>query len=175
MGEARMLLELIVAATAGLGPVKLIYCHMDECSWSRLVSNQLVSAQRNEQLRKYVALDGSSTHRDGKYPVRYSKRVHIAWERKPVATYVLCSRARPSIAFQDRFDPKAKGRWYAHYLDLFSLAGYNTSSAVVYMDACHHIDFNVDDSTTTLKKLGYRPGTRSEQVDLTGPTDLLKP
>jgi hypothetical protein len=170
-----MLLELIAATTAGLGPVKLIYCHMDECSWSRLVSNEFISAHRDEKLRKYVTLDGSSDHRDGNYPVRYSKRVHIVWESKPVATYVLCSRKRPSIAFQDRFDPKGKGRWYAHYLDLFSLAGYNTSSAVVYMDACHHIDFNFGDSGKALKKLGYRPGTRSEQVNLSGPTDLLKP
>jgi len=169
-----MLLGLIAAATADLGPAKLIYCHMMECSWSRLVSNELVSARRNEQLRKYVTLDGSSTHRDGNYPVRFSKRVHIEWERKPVATYVLCSRKRPSIAFQDRWDTQHKGRWYAHYLDLFNLAGYNTSSAVIYMDACHRIDLNVDDPAS-LKKLGYRPGTRNEQVDLTGPTDLLKP
>jgi hypothetical protein len=170
-----MLLGLIAAAATGLGPVKLIYCHMLECSWSRLVSNELVSARPNEQLRKYVALGGSSVHRDGNYPVRYSKRVHIEWEHKPAATYVLCSRRRPSIAFQDRWDPKSKGRWYAHYLDLFSLAGYNTSSAVIYMDACHHIDFNSRDPEKALKKLGYRPGTRSEQVDLRGPTDLLKP
>jgi len=170
-----MLLGLIAATAAGLGPVKLIYCHMDECSWSRLVSNELVSSRRNEQLRKYVSLDGSSSHRGGNYPVRYSKRVRIEWERKPAATYVLCSRKRPSIAFQDRWDPKSRGRWYAHYLDLFSLAGYNTSSAVTYMHACHHIDFDFDDSGKGLRKLGYRPGTRSEQVDLNGPTDLLKP
>jgi hypothetical protein len=165
-----VLLALAVAA----GPPKLIYCHMDECSWSRLVSNRVVARRGREQLRAYVTIDGQSNHRGSEYPTHYSKRVHVAWEAKPVTTYVLCSRARPGIAFQDRWDRAAKGRWYAHYLDLFDLYGYNTSSAVIYAAACHGIDFNFGDAEKALRKLGYRPGTRSEQVDVRRPTDLLK-
>lgn len=162
------------AADRGLGPVKLIECRMDECSWSRLVSNTHVVKKGDEQLRKYVTMDGHSAHPDDIYPTRYSERVRIDWERRPVTTYVLCSRRRPAIAFQDRSDSRKKGRWYAHYLDLFSLFGYNRSSAVIYADACHKLAFNFGDAEKTLRRLGYRPGTRNEQVDLRGPMDLLK-
>lgn len=165
-----MIIAALLAAAAPAGPPKLIYCHMMECSWSRRVSNRLVARQGAEQLREYVTIDGQSEHRGGDYPTRYSPRVRVKWEAKPVTTYVLCSKARPAIAFQDRWDPASKGRWYGHYLDLFNLYGYNTSSAVIYAAACHDIDF----SEKALKRLGYRSGTRSEQVDLRRPTDLLK-
>ena len=165
-----MIIAALLVAAEPAGPPRLIYCHMMECSWSRLVSNRVVARQGAEQLREYVTIDGQSEHRGGDYPSRYSARVGIKWEAKAVTTYVLCSKARPAIAFRDRWEPQSKGRWYGHYLDLFSLYGYNTSSAVIYAAACHNIDY----SEKALKRLGYRSGTRSEQVDLRRPMDLLK-
>ena len=173
-----MLLEMAAAASAALGSPKLIYCHMEECSWLRLVSNSAVATTNDGELRKYLAFRGLSYHRNGDYPDRFSKRVAIDWEHKSHPTYVSCSRRRPAVAWKETGEGRNKGRWYAHYLDLFDLYGYNTSSAVIYADACHHMNLlglNSGDEDKALRRLGYHPGTRSEQVNLAGPMDLLKP
>jgi hypothetical protein len=169
-----MMLIILAAANASIGPAKLIGCHLGECSWSRLVSNTVIVRHGTEALHKYVTIDGLSYHRGGTRPPRYANRVRIHWNR--ATTYVLCSRARPSVAFQAVWGPKStRNHWYAHYLDLFDLDVAESSSAVTYADACHGINFNSADARKALKRLGYQAGTRNEQVDLSGPMDLLKP
>jgi hypothetical protein len=165
-----MILAIALAAAAppSAAPVLQIYCHMGECSWSRAVSNQPVRTTRDGTLRKYVAFNGSSVHPDG-YPDRWSPSVRIKWGKTPDTDYVFCSRRQPALAFRD----DKPGHWIAHVLDLFDLYGYNTASAVIYLRACHDLDLNARDIQKRLRALGYRPGTRSEQVDIRSPEQLV--
>jgi hypothetical protein len=146
---------------------------MMECTWSKPVSNVAIRSTPAGTLRKVVARYGTSVHRDD-YPSRYSPSTRIRWEKAPNVDYVFCSRRQPALAF--RGTPPGMGTrqdWTAHALDLFNLAGYNTASAVIYLRACHGVDLYRDDIDKALRSLGYRPGTRSEQVYISGPEQLF--
>jgi hypothetical protein len=155
------------AATTSAAP-RLVHCHMMECSWERRVSNAIVRTTPRGQLRKYVVSAGTSVHRDNRPPSAYSRSVRIAWEPRPKTSYIFCSKSQPALAFQS-----GNGRWIAHAMDLFNLGGYNTASAIIYAKACHGLDFNVSNIETRLRRLGYRPGTRSRQIEISSPFQLV--
>ena len=155
----------LAAAPAGPEP-RLVYCHMMECSWSKPVSNAVIRSTPLGTLRKVVAVRGTSVHRDD-YPSRFQASIRIAWEKSAAVDYVLCSRSRPALAF------RSGKRWIAHALDLFRLGGYNTASAVAYLRACHGIDHGRADIEKVMRDLGYRSGTRSEQVEIARPEQLF--
>jgi hypothetical protein len=154
-----------LAAPAGPAP-RLVYCHMMECSWSKPVSNVEIRSTPAGTLRRVAALRGTSVHRDD-YPSRYHPSVPIAWEKAAKVDYVLCSRTQPAMAF------RSGKRWVAHALDLFNLGGYNTASAIGYLRACHGVDYDRSDIDEVMRRLGYRPGTRSEQVEIARPEQLF--
>jgi hypothetical protein len=161
-----MALAMALAAPSA-GPIpRLVYCHMMECSWSRPLSNVAIRSAGDGTLRKVAAIRGTSVHRDD-YPSRYHPSIRIAWNKAATVDYVLCSRSRPAMAF------RSGKRWIAHALDLFSLGGYNRASAVIYLRACHGVDYDRTDIDTVIRKLGYRPGTRSEQVEIQNPKQLF--
>ena len=155
----------LAAAPAGPTP-RLVYCHMMECSWSKPVSNVALRSTALGTLRKVTAVRGTSVHRDDP-PSRYHPSIRIAWEKAAAVDYVLCSRAQPAFAF------RSGKRWIAHALDLFNLGGYNTASAVAYLRACHGVEQDRADIETVIRDLGYRPGTRSEQVEIARPERLF--
>jgi hypothetical protein len=156
----------LAAAAAPAGPApRLVYCHMMECTWSKPVSNVATRSTPRGVLRRVVAIYGSSVHRDD-YPSRYHASIRIDW-KKPAISYVLCSRSQPATAF------RSGKRWIAHALDLFSLYGYNTASAVTYLRACHGIEYDRSDIDKVMRSLGYRSGTRSEQVEIARPEQLF--
>ena len=154
-----------LAASAEPGP-RLVYCHMMECSWSKPVSNVAVRTTPAGTLRKVAAIRGASVHRDD-YPSRYHASIRIAWEKDAKVDYMLCSRTQPAFAF------RSGKRWIAHALDLFSLGGYNTPSAIAYLRACHGVEYDRSDIDKVMRGLGYRPGTRSEQVEIARPEQLF--
>lgn len=160
-------LSLALAATAAPArpEPRLVYCHMMECTWSKPVSNVAIRSTAGGTLRKVVAIEGTSVHRDD-FPSIYHASIPIGWE-KPAAAYVLCSRSQPALAFRSGKD------WIAHALDLFDLAGYNSASAVTYLRACHGIDYDRDDIEKAMLGLGYRSGTRSGQVEINDPKQLF--
>ena len=159
-------LALAAAAAAPAAPARLVYCHMGECSWSREASNRVVRTTRAGTLRRYSAFNGTSTFRDNA-PTAWSPRIRIQWPARPSTDYVFCSRSQPALAFH------SDQGWIAHALDLFDLYGYNTASAVIYVRACHGLDYYSRDVEKRLKALGYRPGTRSEQVEIRSPDQLV--
>jgi len=160
-------LAMALAAAAPTGPTpRLVYCHMMECSWSKPVSNVAVRSTSAGTLRKIAAFYGTSVHRDD-YPSRYDASIRIEWQKKPAVRYVFCSRSQPAAAFS------SGKRWVAHALDLFDLAGYNTASAVTYLRACHGVDHDRGDIEKVMRGLGYRSGTRSEQVEIARPEQLI--
>ena len=157
----------LAAAAAADGPAPdLIHCRMMECSWARPVSNVAIRSTSAGTLRKVTAFRGTSVHRDD-VPSAFDESIRIEWEKSAAAQYVLCSRSRPALAF------RSGKRWVAHALDLFDLPGYHSASAIAYLRACHGLDYLREDIDKVMKDLGYRSGTRSEQVEIARPEQLF--
>lgn len=159
-------LAIALAAAAGGPAPDLVQCRMMECSWSRPVSNVAIRSTPAGTLRKVTAFRGTSVHRD-EFPSGFDESIPIEWEKPAAVQYVLCSRSRPALAF------RSGKRWVAHALDLFDLPGYHTASAIGYLRACHGVDYHREDIDKVMKDLGYRPGTRSGQVEIARPEQLF--
>jgi hypothetical protein len=147
------------------GRVLLASCRQGECAWLHVSRVERVSGDRHGELRRLVGRSGTTTHGMADPPSRYSRRLRVAWEDEDRSDYVFCSREQPAYAFPDE-----GGRHIAHYLDLFDLAGYQYASATLYLRVCHDRALSFD--AAALRRLGYRPGTRSEQVENARPEEL---
>jgi hypothetical protein len=161
-------IALAAAAAASAAPPRLVACRQMECQWERRISNSVERTTPRGQLRKYVVTAGTSIHRNNRPPRAYNRAIPIAWEARPKTSYIYCSTSQPAFAFQGD-----DGRWVAHALDLFNLPGFHSSSAILYVRACHGFDFQFADSEPRLKRLGYRPGTRSGQIEIRSPNQLI--
>ena len=163
---------LAVAAAPAMpalaGRVLLSGCRQGECAWLRVARVESVRANAHGELRRLVGRRGTSRYGDGDPPRAYGARVRIDWERRDRSDYAFCSRERPAYAF-----PSDGGGYIIHYLDLFDLAGYQTASATMYMRICHGRGFNPGNAVP-LRRLGYRPGTRSEQIEDARPASLAE-
>jgi len=149
------------------GRVLMANCRQGECSWLRVTRLERVRATPRGELRRVVGRRGRSVHGiPADPPAAYSRRVRVAWERADRSEYAFCSRTRPAYAF-----PEVDG-YIVHYLNLFSVAGYQYPSATLYMHACHGVA--MPGGAARLRRLGYRPGTRSEQVEGARPEDLTR-
>lgn len=155
----------LAAAADGTAP-DLVQCRMMECSWSRPVSNVAIRSTSAGTLRKVTAFRGTSVHRED-LPSSFEGSIPIDWEKRASVQYVLCSRSGPALAF------RSGKRWVAHALDLFDLPGYQGASAVIYLRACHGLDYDREDIEEAMRDLGYRSGTRSDQVEIDRPGQLL--
>jgi len=117
-------------------------------------------------LRSIVVRRGVSTHPDGNLP-RRARDARIEWEAADQAEYAFCSARRPAYAF----GREGEGL-IVHFLDLFDLAGYQYASAGLYMRLCHGRERLP--RAAVLRRLGYRPGTRSEQVEGATPGTMTR-
>jgi hypothetical protein len=144
--------------------VLLAGCRQGQCSWIRILELGRSTGVAQGELRRVSLRRGSSLHPDGRFP-RNERRARISWEGDTRTDYAFCSTVRPAYAFQSE-----DGALIAHYLDLYDLAGYQMSSATLYMRLCHDRNF----TPRTLRALGYRPGTRSEQVEGGSAADLTR-
>jgi hypothetical protein len=143
------------------GEVILAGCRQGECAWVRIVRLESVSASPHGELRRLTLRNGASSG-DADAPAP----TDVQWEAQDRADYVFCSIERPAYAF-----PGGEGGYIIHYLDLFALAGYEMSSAGLYLRVCHDQPFDPEDNGA-IRALGYRPGTRNEQVEHARPEDM---
>lgn len=141
-------------------------CRQGECGWIEVLRFERVRTVPQGELRRLVIRRGSSLHPDGDLPATPAD-ARIEWAPGEKTDYVFCSTERPAFAFQDD-----GGALVTHYLDLFDLAGYQYTSAGLVMRACHGGE-EVPDAAG-LRALGYRPGTRNEQVEGGTPEDLAR-
>ena len=139
-------------------------CRQGECSWLRVARIERVRANAQGELRRVTGHRGTSRY-DGEPPLVWRAGLRVDWDRRARSEYAFCSRQRPAYAF-----PSGDG-YILHYLDLFDLAGYQMASAAMYMRICHGRGFDPE-RLAPLRRLGYRPGTRSEQVE-DAPPDRL--
>ncbi len=133
-------------------------CRQGECGWLRVISMSRVSRVPQGELRRIEIRRGNS-------PGPGRGRPRIAWQAQTRTDYVFCSTARPAYAFEEE-----DGDLIAHYLDLFDLAGYQQSSGQLYARFCHGRAL----SARQLRALGYRPGTRNEQIERGTPEDITR-
>lgn len=159
-------LAIALAAVPAEPAPKIVQCRMTECVWSTTVANVAIRTTSAGSLRKITAFRGTSVHRDD-LPSRFDESIPIAWGKRPSDEYAFCSRSRPALAF------RSGRRWVAHALDLFDLPGYHMASAVSYLRACHGVEYDREDIEQVIRGLGYRPGTRSDQVEIDRPEKLL--
>lgn len=150
------------------GRVLLSGCRQGECGWLRVTRVERVSASARGELRRATGRWGTSVHGRRDPPRAYRASLRVRWDRRERNEYAFCSRERPAHAFPDEGDGLV-----VHYLDLFDLAGYQYSSATMYMRICHDRAFDPA-RPAALRRLGYRPGTRSEQVENGTPADLTR-
>jgi hypothetical protein len=150
------------------GRVIQVGCRQGECVWLRMVRLEAAAANPHGELRRLIGRGGSSLYRNGIPPRAYGRGVRVRWDARDHREYVFCSTERPAHAF-----PDDGGGLILHYLDLFALAGYQMSSATMYMRACHGRSFDWEDRAA-LRRLGYRPGTRRDQVEDAAPGDLAR-
>jgi hypothetical protein len=149
------------AAARGLeGRTLRTGCRQGECAWLKVRRVETVRSVRQGRLVRLTALAGTSTHLDGNIPAGPA-RADIQWEKADRADYAFCSTRRPAFAF-----PSDQGGLIVHFLDLFDLGGYQITSASLYMRLCHGRPGLP--SAGLLRSLGYRPGTRSDQVEGAG-------
>jgi hypothetical protein len=146
-------------ANAADGSIIRAGCRQGECSWLRVVRQESLHKAPQGELRRLVARRGSSVHLDGSIPEE--PPADIGWEAAEGTYHAFCSTERPAYAF-----PGEEGMT-VHFLDLFDLPGYQMASAGMYLRLCHRIDALPEDEKV-LRGLGYRPGTRSEQVEAAG-------
>lgn len=145
------------SASALAGRTVLAGCRQGECRWARVLRVETAEKFPQGELRRMVLRSGTSVHLDGKLPTR-PEDARIEWEPSDRADHAFCSKERPAYAF-----PDDSGGLIVHFLDLFDLAGYQYSSAGQYMRLCHDLDALPDEAK--LRSLGYRPDTRSEQIE----------
>lgn len=150
------------------GSVLRAGCRQGECSWLRVARVETVQVVPQGELRRIAVRHGRSRYGDGDPPERYSARLPVEWAPSDHDEYAFCSTERPAYAFARDGDPLT-----AHFLDLFDLAGYQYASAGNYLKFCHGEDFDPA-AEERLRRLGYRPGTRSEQVEDAAPGDLAR-
>lgn len=148
-------------------------CRQGGCFWRKTIDVRTVKTTADGEIKVERTFVGESDHRGEDPPERFAPGIAIAWESAPVETYVFCSRKQPGIAFKSRWEGDG-GRWFGHLLDPYETYGYNTVSLRTYMRVCHGIELGAD-GDKVLRRLGYRPGTRNEQVDLKSPLDLPNP
>jgi hypothetical protein len=143
------------------GQVLLAGCRQGECAWVRIVRLESVSTTIHGELRRITLRNGLSTD-SGDAPAP----TNVQWEARDRADYAFCSTERPAYAF-----PADEGGYLIHYLDPFALAGYNMSTAGLYVRFCHGQAFDSEDEAA-IRALGYRPGTRNEQIENARPEDM---
>ena len=150
----------LVAVSAGAAPPRpgqaiLSGCRQGQCAWLRVVSVARPVRHPQGVLRAMEVRRGSARLAEN------GRARPIAWQAAHRSAYAFCSTRRPAFAFEGEH-----GDLLVHFLDPFDLSGYQEASARVYMRLCHGLD--AVPIERRLRALGYRPGTRNEQVENAG-------
>jgi len=150
-----LLLGLVSAAAVAQGPLpnlagreQLTGCRQGECAWTRFLEVTRAATIPQGELRRVRLRVATAPE--------LTPRRQLRWEEERT-DHVFCSRVRPAYGFETE-----SGGFLVHYLDLYDLAGYQMASASLYMRVCHD---RAPAGSAVLRRLGYRPGTRSEQTE----------
>jgi hypothetical protein len=171
--------SLVALATAALAdPSQIIAgrCHMDACSWFRILETEIVKSNDSGTLIRAKQIAGESSHPGG----HYEQKTPIKWG-EPKNHYVFCSKVRAAVMFfmaPGDFPTCRYGCWLAHLLSpgySAGVFGYNMTDYEDYFRICHGLA-NVDPNDVSLaNKFGYPPSLVDQvgQVELKSPEDIF--
>lgn len=72
-----------------------VRCHMDQCSWAKWLSVEVLGAKDGELSINLILLGGSS-------PMNNTKRSGVIWNKTPHVVRALCSYSRPTVSTGDQ-------------------------------------------------------------------------
>jgi len=156
----------LAAARPSAGQIILSGCRQGGCAWLRVLRVEPAGRVPQGALVRMRVRRGSSTHLDGSLPNRPGQ-ARIEWEPGEGVSYAFCSVRRPAFAFARQGEGLL-----VHFLDLFDLGGYQEASGRLYMRLCH--GRGAVPGAAVLRRLGYRPGTRSDQVEDATPETMTR-
>jgi hypothetical protein len=139
-------------------------CHMDSCWWFSIRSRSLVRRDESGTLYRFSWLNGSSDHRNGRYP-RNARGVRILWERVSHQGFEFCSRRlQASIERED-------GQLVAHVLS-FPPAGFEEGALNIHAAICYP---GVSTETPNFgRRFGYGFHVPSLDYRLERPEDIFR-
>jgi hypothetical protein len=142
-------------------------CHMGSCTWSAIKSIEEVGNSDTGRLLRLSIIDGESSHPDDGYPSKFSDGLNISWSDAPYTTYVFCSTKIPAII--SNYD----SAWRADIFDFEAVYGAQTSSANLYVRACHKLPSGAWGQDDFVSENGYSSMTSTEQLVLANPEEIL--
>ena len=139
------------ASNPATGEPLLGNCHMDSCSYSRLVRRETVRESPAGRLLRITLLGGTQGEAGDDGP---DEDAPIIWDRDPHDVFIFCSTRLPAVMM------RVAGQRTLQ-TDLLDLGGRNAisdvliGSANLYMDVCHGLrDRDLSEESAGL---GYRP------------------
>ena len=158
------------AANGPMGEPLLGNCHMDICSYSRLVRRETLRESPAGRLLKVTLLGGTQGEAGDSGP---DDEAPIVWNRAPHDIFVFCSTRLPAVMMR-------VARRRALQTDLLDFVSPDAitdvliSSANLYMDICHgQRGRELSEETAGL---GYRPipqGLRDSGIDIERPEEIF--
>jgi hypothetical protein len=157
-------------ANAPMGEPLLGNCHMDTCSYSRLVRRETLRESPAGRLLKVTLLGGTQGDASDAGP---DDDAPILWDREPHDIFVFCSTRLPAVMM------RVAGRRTLQ-TDLLDLGGREAisdllvSSANLYMEVCHGLRDR--DLAVETAGLGYRPIPRAlldSGIDIESPEEIF--
>ncbi len=138
------------------GSVQPGRCGMEDCSWSKALSRDVVQADQRGRLIKVTLLGGSSR----------SEKSRITWNDRPHDVYVFCSTVLPAVMME------ADGHWQVDVLDFIDgVPGVLQSSEAIYGETCHGGDSRFPGDAEVL---GYAHiDDEREDIQVDRPTDIF--
>lgn len=111
--------------TASSDAPNLGRCHMEECSWNRVLESTVLSQERNAVLIEQTLLGGTSPFEEGD-----TDEARITWNAAPHKIWVMCSPFFPAVAI------KTGNEYQVDVLDIRTISGVQQSAANIYSQAC---------------------------------------
>lgn len=116
-------------------------CHMDYCSWAKIIKNTIVHKDSEKTRVKSLLLGGQSYHRDH-YPQSGTIPKNIKWNKKPHYITVECSYINPKVMIDGQVDE----------LDFQMVPAILESTANLYFQVCHN---HYDGYSSGIEKFKY--------------------
>jgi hypothetical protein len=138
-------------------------CNGGNCSWSVTINKTVLEKQKTGVLYRIELIGGTSEHKDGEYPDRYSKNVNVEWNKESHKVEVYCSTKLPLLVMDDQVT----------LLDLHNVPGVFVADANLWFGVCYEADAGVWMSEDFLRKHQI-PTTAVKELTPRMEADLLK-
>ncbi len=137
-------------------------CHMDSCGWIKITEQKLLKQQGDARLFEVKSEYGETSHKNGNYPDKFSKKLRVNWDSNAV-NYILCYNKAPVF-----YDGQQ-----ADVFDFANISGAEESAANEYVKVCYGAEPYAWDKKAFIKKHGLATPSVGE-LQVKDPMDLWK-